>query len=135
MPEYRGSLTGESVLPAKDYAVATGQGLKKGDLVTLNASGELVKATSSSTNLLGVSEGKAIQTEYEESVNKLFHKVRPSNQQIIELEVTGGTPVIGQAYGITNDHKLDVGGTGSLVKVIRLVNDKAWVTIAASAGV
>lgn len=134
MPEYRGSLTGDSVLPAKDYPVAVGQTLKKGDLVTL-VDGELVRATSSSPNLLGVSEGKAIQTEYEESANVLFHKVRPSNQQIIELEVVGGEPQIGQVYGITDNHELDASSTGTLVKVIRVVNGKAWVTIAASAGV
>lgn len=135
MAEYRGSINGNQTLPAKDLTVATGQTIVKGDLVTLDATGKLVKAGAASANLLGVSDGANPQTEYEKANGIVVHKVRPSKDQVIEVDYTGGTPVVGTAYAINASQQINVADTTNpkTLKVVAIVRGKAHATVAISA--
>jgi hypothetical protein len=142
MPEYRGSIGGNSVLPAKDFDAATAGSIKKGDLVTLDATGKVVKLAATSANVLGVSEGINPQTDYEKNNNIEKHKVRTSLEQVVSIGYSSTAPIVGTSYAILVDAGVQKLNTGAAVagevKTLKVVDVKssrgeAYVVIATGA--
>jgi hypothetical protein len=120
---YRKPISGDAVIPAKDYTIASGVTVVPGDLVRLDSSGDIVQATSVSTNILGVAEG----TDF---VNGKA-KVRISSDAVYQADVAGtGTLTIGVAYGITDDAEFDTDDvTGTIARIVEVVDGKPYVVI------
>lgn len=121
---YRRPIEGDAVEPVKDYPIASGVTIVQGDIVKLS-SGEIVKAVTGDTAVLGVAEG----TDF---VNKKA-KVRIAPSAIYEAEYVGaGALTVGTAYGIDGNSKMDTADTSVLiVKIVEVVNGKPYVVITA----
>lgn len=128
---YRKSVDGDSISPVKDYNLDATYAAtaKKGDVVRLNGSSEVVLAATGDANVLGVVEGFVF-----EGIGEVFTtvQVRITGNAIYEADVTGGTPVLGTAYGINGASTVDVADTAvPIVKVVEIVNGKPYVQITA----
>jgi hypothetical protein len=122
---YRRPLQGDAVQPVKDYPIASGTTIVPGDIVRLDSNGEIVKAATGSTTVLGVAEG----TDF---VNGKA-KVRLAPDAVYEAEFVGaGALTVGTAYGIDGNSKMDTADTSVLVvKIVEVVNSKPYVIITA----
>lgn len=120
---YRRPIVGDSVIPAKDYTIASGVTIVPGDLVRLNGSGLIVKATTSDTTILGVAEG----TDF---VNGKA-KVRISGDAVYQADFVGaGALTIGVAYGIDGSGNLDTADTSvTIARIVEVVDGKPYVVI------
>jgi hypothetical protein len=120
---YRRSIVGDSVLPAKDYSIASGTTIVPGDIVRLNSSGEIVKATTTDTTILGIAEG----TDF---VNGKA-KVRISGEAVYQADFVGtGTLTVGVAYGIDGSGNLDTADTTTTIaRIVEVVDSKPYVVI------
>lgn len=130
---YRYNLVGDSVVPCKDYklnaayaAVAT-----VGDVVRLDASGELVRAMTGDTTVLGVLDGMNF-----EGLNKTVTtgKVRIAPTAVYEADYVGaGALTKGVKYGLDNSGaKVDTADTTTtIVQIVDVVDGKPYVVIAA----
>lgn len=130
---YRKSLDGDSVSSAKDFPLDATYATtaKKGDVVRLNASGNLVLAVTGDTNVLGVLTG----TNFEGitvSTPKVG-KVHVDPEAIYEADKVGaGALTVGTAYGIDGSSNLDTADTTTVIaKIVEVVNGKPYVVITA----
>lgn len=121
---YRRPIEGDAVEPVKDYPIASGVTIVQGDIVKLS-SGEIVKAVTGDTAVLGVAEG----TDF---VNGKA-KVRIAPSAIYEAEYVGaGALTVGTSYGIDGNSKMDTADTSVLVvRIVEVVNGKPYVIITA----
>lgn len=129
--EFRRSLTsGTSSLPAKDYPLnATyANTAKKGDVVRLNASGELVQATTSDTNVLGVLIGFNFEGA---GVAIKVGKVIVNADAVYEATKVGaGALTVGTEYGLDGSSNVDTADiTVKIVQIVEVVNGKPYVVI------
>ena len=119
--KYRRAVTGDAVQAVDDFDIDATYAATavKGDIVKLNASGEVVAAAADDTSVLGVFEGPIIQIDAETPIRG---KVRTSGAAVYEMTASGGTPVVGTSYPIglsSGDYFLNAAvTTNSLVKVI-----------------
>lgn len=120
---YRRPIVGDAVIPAKDYKIASGTTIVPGDLVRLDGSGEIVKAATGSTTILGVAEG----TDF---VNGKA-KVRISGDAVYQADYVGaGALTIGVAYGIDGSGNLDTADTSvTIARIVEVVDGKPYVVI------
>ena len=131
--EYAYSTNGSDVLPAKNFKLngTYATTAKKGDVVKLDASQELVKAVAADTEVLGVLESTVF-----EGLGKTpaFGQVKLSEEAIYRTPFTGTTPVVGTAYPINASQVLNGSGTGtgSIYKVIDIKGSVAYVQITAT---
>jgi hypothetical protein len=120
MFNYRRALSSDAVVPTKDYKLdAAYAGVaKKGDIVALNAAGEVVAAAADAAAVLGVFVGKNIKIENDTTETG---KVMGATGLVFEADVVG-TPVVGGAYGLgltAGDYFVDVAEiTVKLFKVV-----------------
>lgn len=121
---YRRPIEGDAVEPVKDYPIASGVTIVQGDIVKLS-SGEIVKAVTGDTAVLGVAEG----TDF---VNGKA-KVRIAPSAVYEAEYVGaGALTVGTSYGIDGNSKMDTADTSVLVvRIVEVVNGKPYVIITA----
>jgi len=121
---YRRPIEGDAVEPVKDYPIASGVTIVQGDIVKLS-SGEIVKAVTGDTAVLGVAEG----TDF---VNGKA-KVRIAPSAVYEAEYVGaGALTVGTSYGIDGNRKMDTADTSVLVvRIVEVVNGKPYVIITA----
>lgn len=120
---YRKPITGDAVQPVKDYVIASGTTIVLGDLVRLNGSGQIVKAATGDTSILGVAEG----TDF---VNGKA-KIRISPDAVYEADYVGaGALTPGTAYGIDGSGNLDTADTTvTIARILEVVNGKPYVVI------
>lgn len=122
--------TNASEVTAKDYPLASSYvaSAKKGDLVRLNASGQLVLAATGDANVLGVLTG--INFEGITSPAKVG-KVIIAPNAVYEAEFVGaGALTVGTEYGIDGGSKLDTADTTAVIaKIVEVVNGKPYVVI------
>jgi hypothetical protein len=131
--EYAYSTNGSDVLPSKNFKLNSTYATtaKKGDVVALNPSQELVKAGATNTEVLGVLEA----TVFEGLLNTPKEgQVKLSGEAIYKTPFTGTTPVVGTAYPINASQVLNGSGsgTGSIYKVIDVKGSNAYVQITAT---
>lgn len=130
--EFRRALRNDNTIPAKDYPLdpTYAQTAKKGDLVRLNGSGKLVKATSADSNVLGVLVGFDF-----EGIGNPFEigKVIIDPEAVYEATFVGnGAIAVGNAYGIDDNSNLDTNDTTTVIaKIVEVVNGKPYVAITA----
>jgi hypothetical protein len=117
-------------------------GFKKGDMVSLNASGKTIRTKAADTKSIGVVEGfeftglvaqgqpyAAARASWNDSAQDTTKypngvvKVRVETDSVYRVPYTGGTPIIGTAYAIVldaaGDQKLNVASVvNPLLKVI-----------------
>jgi hypothetical protein len=129
--EFRRTLqAGGAAVPAKDYPLNATYATtaKKGDIVRLNASGELVQATTSDTNVLGVvvgfnfeGAGQTVKTG----------KVTVSGDAVYQATYVGaGALTIGTEYGIDGSSNMDTADTTvKILQIVEVVNGKPYVAI------
>jgi len=112
---------GDAAHPVRDFKLDPTYATvaKKGDVVKLNGSGNVVAAAAGDTEVLGEFLGPIIKIERDPDT---YGKVRTAPNAVYEVTVSGGTPVIGGEYelGLDNgDYFLNVAGTTNPVfKVI-----------------
>ncbi len=121
-----------SEVVAKDYPLASAYvaSVAKGDIVRLNASGELVKATTSDADVLGVLVGvnfEGLTTPVKTG------KVIVAGNAVFEADKVGaGALTIGTAYGIDGNSNLDTADTTTpIAKIVEVVKGKPYVIITA----
>jgi hypothetical protein len=128
---YRKSMSGESVIPVKDFTLDTTYATTaaKGDVVRLNGSGNVVLAATGDTNVLGVLEG--FNFEGITATKPVTAKVRISSDAVYEADKVGaGAITVGTAYGIDGSSNLDTADTTTLIaKIVEVVNGKPYVVI------
>lgn len=115
---YRRNMNGDSIIPAKRYKLNATYATtaKRGDLVKLDASQELVKAVAGDTAVLGVLE--TIEIKMESEVDR-YGEVRIAAGAIYEVPVSAAGAKPGTAYGITAAQAVDVANTtNTCVKVV-----------------
>jgi hypothetical protein len=126
----RATTSNGSAIPAKDYPLNATYATtaKKGDIVRLNASGELVQATTSDTNVLGAvvgfnfeGAGQTVKTG----------KVIVSGDAIYEATKVGaGALTVGTEYGIDGSSNMDTADTTvKILQIVEVVNGKPYVAI------
>lgn len=120
---FRRSLLNDSVIPAKDYPIASGVTILPGDIVRLDSSGNIVKAVTGSTTILGIAEG----TDF---VNGKA-KVRISGDAVYQADFVGaGALTVGTAYGIDGSGNLDTADTTvTIARILEVVDGKPYVVI------
>lgn len=132
--QYRKNMAGDSILPCKDFPLASSYAAtaKAGDVVKLDTNGQLVKAGTSDTAVLGVVEGFTFEGLYKQFK---VGKVRLAPTAVYEADVTGtGTPKIGDEYGIDDNCNVDLADTTTkIVRVVDIVNGKPYVVFIPSA--
>ena len=129
--EFRRALTSNgSGTPAKDYPLnATyATSATKGDIVRLNGSGELVKATTSDTNVLGVLVGFNFEGA---GVTVKTGKVMTAADNVYEATKVGaGALTVGTEYGIDGNSNLDTADTTvKILQIVEVVNGRPYVAI------
>ena len=130
--KYRKSLLAEGVIPVHDFPIDATYAAtaKPGDIVRLDGSGNVIKAVTGDTTVLGVLEG----TNFEglEQTRKVA-KVRTSGQAVYEASVVGaGAITKGTSYGIDSSGNLDTADTTTLIaKIVDVVGGKPYVVITA----
>ncbi len=128
---YRRSIDGDSVIPSKNFPLNATYAAtaKKGDLVRLNASGEVVLAATGDTSVLGVLEGLVF-----EGAGQAFKtgQVRISGNAVYEADFVGeGALTVGTSYGIDGASNMDTDDTTvTILKIVEVVNGKPYVVIA-----
>ena len=133
MFEYRKSLRGDSIFPIRDYKLNEDYAkvAKRGDVVKLNASGEVVAAAANDTEVLGVFLGREIKTEAE---TDFYGKVQASEGMVFEATVSGtGNVVVGAKHPIAltdGDYSVNLDSTSNAaVKIIEATDrGTAYVT-------
>lgn len=129
---FRKSLDGDSIMSAKDYALDATYATtaKKGDVVRLNASGNVVQAVTGDTNVLGVLAGFSFEGV---GVTPKVAKVYVGDDVVYEAEFVGaGALTPGVAYGIDGASKLDTADTTvPIAKIVEVVKGKPYVIISA----
>ena len=98
--EFRRGLGSDAVQAVKDFTLDATYAAtaKKGDIVKLNASGQVVAAATNDILVLGVYEGPNIKLAADTVTTG---KVRTAAEAVYEITVTGGTPVPGLGYPVT----------------------------------
>jgi hypothetical protein len=112
---FRYSLNEGSILPAKDFPLDSTYAATAapGDVVRLNASGNLVKALTTDTTVLGVLDGVSYDGV---GVTPTKGKVRVSPDAIYEATKVGaGALIAGTAYGIDGSSNVDTADTTTLI--------------------
>lgn len=111
MIQFRRMLTGDSAMPVKDYTINTAYAAtaKVGDLVKLNATGEVVKAVVADAAVLGIFLGFNIKIVAD---TVFTGKVRVSNEAVYEVSASGTAPVVGGSYAfaINADGTVEING-------------------------
>lgn len=129
---YRKSIDGDAVQPVKDYPLdpAYASAAKPEDVVRLNASGQLVKAGTGDTEVLGVLEGVNFEGMCKPPK---VGKVRISPNALYEADYVGTGPLtVGAEYGIDDNGNLDTDNTTTkIAKIVEVVNGKPHVVITA----
>ncbi len=120
---YRRPVVGDAVQPVKDYPIASGTTIVPGDIVRLDSNGEIVKAATGSTTVLGVAEGTGF-------VNGKA-KVRVTGDAVYQADFVGaGALTVGTAYGIDGSGNLDTADTSvTIARIIEVVDGKPYVVI------
>jgi hypothetical protein len=119
-----------SVQTAKDFTLDTTYAAtaKADDVVRLNASQKVVLAATGDTDVLGVLVG--FNFEGITATKPVVGKVMVEPDAVFEADVTGGTPLVGTAYGINGASTVDVADTAvPIVKVVEIVDGKPYVVI------
>lgn len=117
---YRRNLNdGDTVSPAKPFKLDATYAAtaKRWDVVKLNTSGDVVAAASADTSILGVLETVELKIQGDSDTGA----VRIAAGAIYEMPVTGGTPVTGKAYGITNTDGGTVNVADTTTTVVKVV--------------
>jgi hypothetical protein len=129
---YRKSLDGDSVASAKDYSLDATYATtaKRGDIVRLNASGNLVLAATGDTTVLGVLVGFNFEGL---NVTPKVGKVIVDPETVYQADTVGaGALTVGTAYGIDGSSNLDTADTTTTVaKIVEVVNGKPYVVLTA----
>lgn len=127
---YRKSIDGDSVIPAKPYPLEATYAttVKVGDVVRLNGSGQVVKAATGDTNVLGVVQG--LTFEGLGNAPKVAH-VCISPNAVYEADYVGaGAIAVGAEYGIDGNDNLDTADTAvPIAKIVEVVKGKPYVVI------
>ncbi len=127
---YRRSIDGDSVIPSKNFPLNATYATtaKKGDIVRLDANGEVVQATSADTDVLGVIEGFVFEGAGEPFTTG---QVRVSGNAIYEADFVGaGALTVGTSYGINDTSEMDTDDTAvAILKIVSVVNGKPYVVI------
>lgn len=116
--EFSYATSGDGVLPAKNFKLASSYtNPKKGDVVKLNPSQELVKAGVTDSEVLGVLESTVFEGQ---GVPVTTGQVKYSQEAVYKTPYTGANPVVGTSYAILADQTIDGAnaGTGKIYKVI-----------------
>lgn len=133
MFEFAYALDGVQATPVLDFAPNAGYTPKKGDIVKLNGTGEVIVGTAGAadTAVLGVCEGgnftglvpgtPVVSTNNPGSIAKV--RVDSASVYRIPLKAAGATPVVGTKYGtilVSGDFQLDtaVVAAGAIYKVV-----------------
>lgn len=129
---YRKNLDGDSTASAKDFPLDATYAatVKRGDVVRLNASGNLVQAATGDTTVLGVLVG----TNFEGvGVTPKTGKVIIDPEAVYQADKVGaGALTLGAAYGIDGSSNLDTGDTSvKVATIVDVVNGKPYVAISA----
>jgi hypothetical protein len=126
----RATTSNGSAIPAKDYPLNATYATtaKKGDIVRLNASGELVQATTSDTTVLGALVGFNFEGAGQ---NPKVGKVIISGDAIYEATKVGaGALTVGVEYGIDGASNMDTADTTvKILQIVEVVNGKPYVAI------
>lgn len=129
--EFAYALDGAAVSTIKDFPLDTlanyqsgagTNGFKKGDLVSLNASGKIIRTKAADTKAIGVVEGfeftglvaqgqpyaatRASFTDSAQDTSKYPNgvvKIRVESDSVYRVPVSGSAPVLGTAYAIVLD--------------------------------
>lgn len=128
---YRRNLTGNAVIPVKDFPLSSSYApvAQMGDAVRL-VNGEIVKATASDPDILGVLEG----AEYEGlGQTPKIATVRLAPTAVYEADFVGTGPLtIGAEYGIDDSGNVDTDNTTNrVVKIVEVVGGKPYVVFTA----
>lgn len=130
--KYRKSIDGDAVQPVKDYPLdpTYASAAKPEDVVCLNDSGQLVKAGTGDTEVLGVLEGVNFEGMCKPPK---VGKVRISPNAVYEVDYVGtGSLTVGAEYGIDGDSNLDTNDTtNKIAKIVEVVDGKPYVVITA----
>lgn len=137
---YAYSLTDEN-WSVKDFVAAAGLVANRGDLVTLDANGDVAAPAANAATVLGVYEGGNFQgitqgspyeatTVTDNSQSQALAKVRVATaDSVFRAPYTGGTPKVGVKYGVTAeaDPKIDVANTatGAIYQVVEVDTDNS----------
>lgn len=129
--EFRRALTSiGSGTPAKDMPLdATyAPNAKKGDIVRLNASGNVVLATTSDTNVLGVLVGFNFEGA---GITQKTGKVMAAADNVYQATYVGaGALTVGTEYGIDGTSNMDTADTTTkILQIVEVVNGKPYVVI------
>lgn len=103
---------------------------KAGDVVRLNASGEVILAATTDADVLGVVQGFTFEGV---GVTPKIAKVNIDPEAIYEATVAAGTTIdaasIGDAFGINGASAIETDATYPIVKVVEVINGKPQVII------
>jgi hypothetical protein len=126
----RATTSNGSAIPAKDYPLNATYATtaKKGDIVRLNASGELVQAATGDTTVLGALVGFNFEGA---GVNPKVGKVIVSGDAIYAATKVGaGALTVGTEYGIDGSSNMDTADTTvKILQIIEVVNGVPYVAI------
>lgn len=129
---FRRNMAGDGVIPAPDFPLdATYAATAKvGDVVRLNASGNVVLAATGDTTVLGVMAGLNFNGI---GVNPSVAKVQTSGDAVYEADKVGaGALTLGVGYGIDAASNLDTADTTVVIaKIVAVVGGKPYVQITA----
>lgn len=129
--EFRRTLaSGGNTVPAKDYPLDSTYAAtaKKGDIVRLNASGNVVLAATGDTNVLGVLVGFNFEGA---GVTVKTGKVMVQGDAVYEATKVGaGALTVGTEYGIDGSSNMDTADTTvKILQIVEVVNGKPYVVI------
>lgn len=129
--EFRRALTSNgSGTPAKDFTLdpTYANTAKKGDIVRLNASGNVVQATTSDTSVLGVLVGFNFEGA---GVTVKTGKVMTAADNVYAATKVGaGALTPGTEYGIDGSSNLDTADTTvKILQIVEVVNGVPYVAI------
>jgi hypothetical protein len=132
--EFAYSKTGDGVLAAKNFELASGYTPTKGDVVKFDGSQKLVKAVAADTTVLGVLESAVFEGV---GVAVKTGQIKYSSEAIYRVKYDGTTPVVGTAYALktlaSGDQVIDGAnaGAGKIYRVIGVdtANTLAYVGI------
>jgi hypothetical protein len=129
--EFRRALTSNgSGTPAKDYPLdATyAPNAKKGDMVRINASGNIVAATTSDTNIAGVIVG--FNFEGAGVTVKTAKVMTAADNVYAATKVGAGALTVGTEYGIDGPSNMDTADTTvKILQIVEVVNGVPYVAI------
>lgn len=129
--EFRRTLaSGGNTVPAKDYPLDSTYATtaKKGDIVRLNASGNVVLATTSDTTVLGVLVGFNFEGA---GVAVKTGKVMVQGDAVYAATKVGaGALTVGTEYGIDSSSNMDTADTTvKILQIVEVVNGVPYVAI------